>query len=688
MRWLLCVAFVVSCGRAQNSSLVDSEESALSTVVTIYDDAPASGWFVNAWNWPTSTTSVDSNTKASGTNAVLATENGNYSGVTFDHLSAHKSTSVKLLAAAYASVSFDFNPGSAVAAEQNSLVLTTDGTAQAALTTYATLVANTWVHVRIPMSAVSGSVANFTQLVFFDTGSTGYSFHVDNLALEPASSSSATIYGDSLANGWNLDGWGWSSSASEVASPAQGAKSILVKMTSGWGGFSLASLTATGGQKPIAAATYASLDFDINPGATVSPAMATLSLTVENGSGNFPLTSYLTSKILANTWTHVHVPLASLNTKNASYFRFDLLNFSSLSGFTFNLDNVMVSGAAIGGATGTTTGGTTGTTTGGHESWAWLYTAWQPSLNAIATNKASFTHISPTFYSVNYNYQSGVAAYSTCGSGSLGGYNCADMGTNNFDGLTTKQVTQQLTAAGMATVPAIYGGGANGGTDSGVHNLLNNTNGAATAFISAMVTEAVNNGYAGYNIDWEVTSATGSAYADKLVTFLNNFRAALAAHGMSLSFDVISSNINGTWCSGNDGYADFAKLSASTVDRIIIEDYTASLGTMSTSCQAATLSSSSPIVCPINSNGSDVTAIGMFNFMCSNLPASKIVIGLESYSGATNDMAGQAFAAMKAYGFTRVAVWPQAEAGYPFLSSAGFVSTASNWYTQLSAFIQ
>ena len=308
-------------------------------------------------------------------------------------------------------------------------------------------------------------------------------------------------------------------------------------------------------------------------------------------------------------------------------------------------------------------------------------------MNAITANKASFTHISPTFYSVNYNYQSGVAYYSTCGSGALGGYNCADAGTNNFDGMTTKQVTAQITAAGLKTVPAIYGGGANGGTDTGVQNLLNNTNGAATSFIAAMVSEAVSNGYAGYNIDWEVTSTTGSAYADKLVTFLNNFKAALAVHSMALSFDVIVSNINGTWCSGNNGYADFAKLSASTVDRIIIEDYTAALGTMSTSCQSAVLSSAAPIACPLNANGSDVNAIGLFNFMCSNLPASKIVIGLESFSGASNDIAGQEFTAMEGYGFTNVALWPQAESGYPFLSNAGYVPTTSNWYTQLAAFL-
>jgi hypothetical protein len=581
---------------------------------------------------------------------------------------------------------------------------------------------------------------------------------LDDSVLSPASANNQTaIYVDSLANGWNLDSWGWSSQGKETSSPAEGAKALQATMTSGWGAFSLAHLTASGGQSPIQAGTYSALDFDINPGAVVSPAMATLALTIENNSGDFALKPFVEGSLVAGAWTHVHVPLATVNKKEAAFFRFDFLNESSTSGFSFYLDNIVLTsasattsggsspgsssgstsgstagtssgstsgstssgtssgstagsssgassgstaGSSSGASSGSSTGGSTGSTSGstpgepsaptappGHESWVWPYMNWQASLTAIASNKTSFTHVSPTFYSVNYNYQSGVAYYSTCGSGSLSGHNCADAGTNYFDGLTTKQVTQQITAAGLATVPAIYGGAANGGTDQGVQNLLNNTNGAATSFITAMVQEAVTNGYAGYNIDWEVGSATGSAYADKLVTFVNNFKAALAPHGMSLSFDVVVSNINGTWCSSNNGLVDFAKISASSLDRLIIEDYTSSLGTASNACQSAVLSASAPITCPLNAAGSDVTATGLFNFMCSNMAADKIVIGLESYSNGTNPIAGPVFTAMSGYGFTKVAVWPQTESGYPFLSGQGFVGTKANWYAQLAAFL-
>jgi len=270
----------------------------------------------------------------------------------------------------------------------------------------------------------------------------------------------------------------------------------------------------------------------------------------------------------------------------------------------------------------------------------------------------------------------------TCSSGGA----CSANGPNNFDGMTAKQITAQVTAMGLKTVPLIFGGSANGGIDTGVQNVLNNTS-VAASFITAMVNEAVANGYAGYNLDWEVGSGTGSAYGDKVVAFVNNFQDALTAHGMSLSFDVIASNINGTWCSSNNGFADFAKLASSRVDRIIIEDYTPALGTASNTCQPAPLSSASPIACPVTSDGMSYTAVGLLNFMCSNLPAGKIVIGLESDSGGTNPIAGQLFSVMRSYGFTNVAVWPQAAAGYPLMSTANFVSTYSNWYTQLAAFL-
>ena len=139
--------------------------------------------------------------------------------------------------------------------------------------------------------------------------------------------------------------------------------------------------------------------------------------------------------------------------------------------------------------------GSTGSTTG-KESWVWPYTDYSNVLNSIVAHKASFTHVSPTFYSINYNYQSGVADYSNC-SQSSGTYNCTNAGSNNFNGLTTKSFTDQLHAAGLFCVPAIYAGAANGGTDQGITNLLDNVNGAGDNFINAMTTEAVNNGFDG-----------------------------------------------------------------------------------------------------------------------------------------------------------------------------------------------
>jgi hypothetical protein len=123
----------------------------------------------------------------------------------------------------------------------------------------------------------------------------------------------------------------------------------------------------------------------------------------------------------------------------------------------------------------------------------------QASIQSIASNVQSFTHISPTFYSLNYNYTSGVAYYSNCDF-VAGTYNCKNKGSNSFDGLTTQGITQQLTSIGLLTVPAIYAGAANGGTDEGVQNILDNVGNAGVNFIAAMVKEAVSNGYAGYSL--------------------------------------------------------------------------------------------------------------------------------------------------------------------------------------------
>ena len=307
------------------------------------------------------------------------------------------------------------------------------------------------------------------------------------------------------------------------------------------------------------------------------------------------------------------------------------------------------------------------------ESWVWVYADYANVLDAIGAHKASFTHVSPTFYTVNYGYQSGVAWYSNCPNMS----NCSANGTNSFNGLTTRQFTDRVAALGLVTVPLIYGGAGNAGTDTGIQNILDNLNGAGDAFVAAMAAEAVANGYGGYNIDWETGGAINDAYAGKFVAFVDKFKAALAPHGMSLSVDAIVSDIDGSWCSGNHGYMDFPKLAASSVDRIMIEDYTSRFGTATTSCQNTVLSNTSPALC-------DFTFTGMLNMMCSpNLPLDKAVIGLEANPTNTNLIAGAAFSTIRSYGFTRVAVWPQ----QPFMNATGIQPAGATWYGLLQGFL-
>jgi hypothetical protein len=315
----------------------------------------------------------------------------------------------------------------------------------------------------------------------------------------------------------------------------------------------------------------------------------------------------------------------------------------------------------------------TPTPASGKESWVWVYTDYANTLAAITANKAAFTHVSPTFYTVNYAYKSGVAYYSTCPNISY----CTGNSANAFDGMTTKQFTDKVKALGLRTVPAIYGGSGNSGTDDGIKNLLDNTGGAGDAFIAAMTTEAVNNGYDGYNIDWEIGATIDGTYADKFVAFANKFKAALGPHGMSLSVDAIVSNVNGTWCSGNSGFLDFPKLAASSIDRIIIEDYVDTLGKATASCQGVVMSTASPAAC-------DFSFTGELNMMCSpNLPIDKAVIGLMADPTATNPIAGTAFSTLQSYGFTRVAVWPQ----YPFMNTSGIKPAGASWYSLLQTFL-
>jgi Glycosyl hydrolases family 18 len=314
----------------------------------------------------------------------------------------------------------------------------------------------------------------------------------------------------------------------------------------------------------------------------------------------------------------------------------------------------------------------TGTTTASAQSLVWVWYDYPNSLASVFANSSSFTHVSPALYQINYAYTSGVAAY-------------WQQTSDSFDGLTTAQIATKVHAVGMKVVPLIFAGAGNGGTDQGIQNIIADApSGTESAFITSMVSEAVTNGYDGYNLDWEVsnTSTTYAAYGADLVSFLGAFKTALHAHGMQLSIDLGTWFIKQTWCSGGTGVVDLTTI-GSYVDQVIVEAYASTLGTASTSCPA---SISDPQNC-----GTDFMSV--LNLMCVYVPSSQISIGFNvNPSTGNNAIAGSVISAVEAYGIHNVAVWPDfnsdgAGGSYVFMDSKNIQPTTATWYSLLSGFL-
>ncbi len=322
---------------------------------------------------------------------------------------------------------------------------------------------------------------------------------------------------------------------------------------------------------------------------------------------------------------------------------------------------------------GTTTNGNDGNgNAAAKQSLVWVWVDYANSLNAVAANSASFTHVSPALYQMNYDYTSGTPQF----------WNTA---TDSFSGLTSTQIAQQVHAMGMKVVPLIFAGAGNGGTDQGIHNVITDSPaGTQSAFITSMVNEAVAKGYDGYNIDWEVDTAQTpyATYGAALESFLGAFKTALHAHGMQLSFDLGTWYIKQTYCSGGTGVVDLQAIGAN-VDLAIVEAYANQLGTPSTSCPA---SLPDPQNC-----GPDFMSV--LDLMCVYVPNANISIGYNANPSSNlgnNPVAADSVKATQAYGIRDVALWPDMNADGPN-GSYQFADSKNNqqgtsWYALLASF--
>ena len=136
------------------------------------------------------------------------------------------------------------------------------------------------------------------------------------------------------------------------------------------------------------------------------------------------------------------------------------------------------------------------------------------------------------------------------------------------------EIPNSTTHTGLAVYPLMFTGSANYGNDAPFVQVLTDSN-ARAAFISYMVKEATTNKYDGYVLDPELGGSVGSSYSAQVVSFLNQFKAALGTKRLILTF--IASNVKNSWC--GLGAMDLPALGLSSVDLLVPQDYTCLLYT-------------------------------------------------------------------------------------------------------------
>lgn len=159
------------------------------------------------------------------------------------------------------------------------------------------------------------------------------------VVVEPTVPPPGSVYADVLASGWNLNGWGWHTTATEAASPAHGQRALRVSMDRAWSGFVLAR-TSGGQPEMFAGGSHDALEFDVYTG-SVPDAVATLEVRLNNGNPNVRVRDWAQGTWQADVWMHVSIPFAALNPSNAPYHRVEWFNASE-SAYSFSIDDVVL----------------------------------------------------------------------------------------------------------------------------------------------------------------------------------------------------------------------------------------------------------------------------------------------------------------------------------------------------------
>lgn len=135
-------------------------------------------------------------------------------------------------------------------------------------------------------------------------------------------------------------------------------------------------------------------------------------------------------------------------------------------------------------------------------------------------------------------------------------------GNGTFQSLGVKNLVGMANQYHLKAFPMIISA-----SPSTMHLLFTNTS-VQQIFIQTAVSTAVKEGYAGYNIDFEVPYYSDSA---SVTSFVSNFSNAMVMAGKQLTLDVIG--FHGFSPQAYGSAYNYSALSNTSVSRIVVEDY-------------------------------------------------------------------------------------------------------------------
>lgn len=336
--WLF---LLVACKGLNSDAPVQGSQEAKSGITTsalsIFAGTVQAGWDKDSYSWNASAT------VSSGTLKVSESAGGWFA---LAHLASNGQIA-NITLAPYAALSFDISaiPAGLTCQLQSGSGQNANTSGQPGAVALSGITTSAgpggMLHIRIPMTALKGSLSSAFEIGFSNGSSNAVSYSLNNVIFEVAAGPPAnpaqptppagalSVYADGIASGWA--DWSWPNLATQQTAVAMGTTAMKLVFGAGDNGLKMENLGSA-----IAATTYSAAHFYVNPSAPLSGLQASL----ENTSNPVALAT-----LPANTWTHVCVPMSALNSANQPIQQLELLGVQNV---TFYVDAIWLDSSNCG----------------------------------------------------------------------------------------------------------------------------------------------------------------------------------------------------------------------------------------------------------------------------------------------------------------------------------------------------